>query len=172
MNIEKALQVMDTVAVAIVDKTVNKSFLQNAFYGKFDLELYNHLIHKWGAQDGDFFRYYMDSGDTQQRLLLEALGIDVEPDKYPDYNSRIMAQIVGGVKKSDIHPFETYSLFLLLRFFYNHSLDILKEVSADAWQVVQDNKIDRYGNYINWSLWWGLASPSDKRILFEYIEKD
>ena len=40
--------------------------------------------------------------DVYKRQLLENLGIKVEPNKYPDYDSRIVAQVVQGKKRFDI----------------------------------------------------------------------
>lgn len=48
--------------------------------------------------DGDFFQFYLGTDDRINRALLENLGIKVEPDKYPDYDSRIVAQVVQGKK--------------------------------------------------------------------------
>ena len=61
-------------------------------------ELYAHLLGKYRGYDGDFFQFYLGTDDQINRALLENLGIKVEPDKYPDYDSRIVAQVVQGKK--------------------------------------------------------------------------
>ena len=93
------------------------------------------------------------------------------PDKYPDYDSRITAQICEGKNRSEIYPFETEIVHSFFLFGYNHSLDELKKVSPSAWQTVSDNNIDRYGNYKNWSQFWERASREDKELLLNYMNQ-
>lgn len=166
MNMEKAIQVLNIVTVAIIDETINTAFVEAALYGKLDIDTYKHIVNKWENQKNDFFDFYLNS--SEQRALIEALGIDVEPDKYPDYDSRIMAQLRGG-KRDEIFPFETEIVNVFFLFGYNNPLDSLKKVSSSAWQTVVDNCIDRYGNFKNWSLFWCKATPLDKELLLKYI---
>lgn len=168
MNTQKAIQVIDTVTTAIVSGRINTDLIEKALYGKLDTDTYKHVLNKWESKEGDFFDFYLNA--SLQRELLEALGIDVEPDKYPDYNSRVMAQLFGGKSRKDIYPFETEIVHSFFLFGYNHSLDELKKVSSSAWQTVTENGIERYGNYKNWSMFWNKASREDKELLLNYIE--
>lgn len=173
MNTQKAIQAIDAVTTAIINKRINTAFIGSLVYAKVDRELYQHILSKWASKEGDVFDFYLNSNDETKRWLLEALGIEVEPDKYPDYDSKIIAQLRDGKSRSEIYPFETeiVSAFFLLG--YNHSLDELKKVSPTAWQTVIDNGIDRYGDYMNWSIWWTKADQKDKEQLITYItEKD
>lgn len=171
MNTQKAIQSIDAVTTAIVNGVINTAFIDKLIYGKLDNELYKHILNKWASKKGDIFDFYLDSSDDIKRWLLETLGVEVESDKYPDYDSRIMAQLRDGKNCSEIYPFETESVHSFFLFGYNHSLDELKKVSPSAWQTVIDNNIDRYGNYKNWSLFWKKASREDKTALLEYINK-
>lgn len=171
MNTQKAIQAIDVVTAAIVNGVINAAFMDNLIYGKLDKELYKHILNKWASKKGDVFDFYLNANDDIKRWLLEALGVEVEPDRYPDYDSRITAQICEGKNRSEIYPFETeivHSFFLLG---YNHSLDELKKTSPSAWQVVVDNNIGRYGDYKNWSLFWNKANREDKEALLKYINK-
>lgn len=170
MNIQKAIKVLDIVTTAIVDGTINTSFVKAALRGKLDIGTYQHILNKWESKENDFFDFYLNS--SEQRVLLEALNIEVEPDKYPDYDSRIKAQILGGKKRSEIYPFETEIVNTFFLFGYNHSLQELEKISPSAWQTVQENGIDLYGNYRNWSEYWCRAVSSDKELLLTYITKN
>lgn len=168
MDIQKAINVIDKVSTLIVEE-IPPHFVADALEGKLDQELYQHMVDKWSSKEGDLFDYYLNSSSDVNRYLLEALDIVVEPDKYPDYDSRIIAEIRDGKKRSEIYPFETEVLHQYMLFCFNNSLTILKEVSLSAWQTVEDNKIDSYGNYLNWSVFWFSASQKDKELLLNHI---
>ena len=171
MNTQKAIQAIDAVTVSIVNGVINTSFIDESIYGKLDNELYKHILNKWASKKGDVFDFYLNSNDDIKRWLLEALDVEVEPDKYPDYDSRITAQLRDGKIRSEIYPFETETVDSFFLFGYNHSLDTLKKVSSSAWQTVSDNNIDRYGNYKNWSQFWERASREDKELLLNYMNQ-
>lgn len=168
MDIQKAINVIDKVSTLIV-KEIPPHFVADALEGKLDQELYQHMVDKWSSKEGDLFDYYLNSSSDVNRFLLEALDIVVEPDKYPDYDSRIIAEIRDGKKRSEIYPFETEILHQYMLFCFNNSLTILKEVNLSAWKTVEDNKIDSYGNYLNWSVFWFNASQKDKELLLNHI---
>ena len=99
MNTQKAIQAIDAVTAAIVNVVINTAFVDKLIYGKLDNELYKHVLNKWESKKGDVFDFYLNSNDEIKRWLLEALGVEVEPDKYPDCDSRITAQICEGKPK-------------------------------------------------------------------------
>ena len=101
--------------------------------------------------------------------MLENLGIKVEPDKYPDYNSRIVAQVVQGKKRFDIYPFEVEAFNRYAMFGNNNALSCLKGISPTAGQTVRENGINEYGNALNWSLFWIKANPEDKALLVDHV---
>lgn len=171
MNTQKAIKAIDAITVSIIDEMINTAFIDKIIYGKFDRELYQHILNTWKSKEGDVFGFYLNSNDEIKRWLLEALGVEVEADKYPDYDSRIMAQLRDGKNRSEIYPFETEIVHSLFLFGYNHSLDELQKVSSSAWQTVIDNNINRYGNYMNWSLFWCKADREDKILLLKYINE-
>lgn len=168
MDIQKAINVIDKVSTLIVEK-VPPYFVEDALNGKLDKELYQHMLDKWSSKEGDLFSFYLNSSSDIHRYLLEALDIVVEPDKYPDYDSRIMAELRDGKKRSEIYPFETEILQQYMLFGSNNALTILKKVSPSAWKIVEKYGIDPYGNYLNWSLFWFNASKEDKELLLNYI---
>lgn len=94
MNKPKIIQIIDVVSNAIAGNRIDEDFIKSCIYGKVDAELYAHLLGKYRGYDGDFFQFYLGTDDRINRALLENLGIKVEPDKYPDYDSRIVAQVV------------------------------------------------------------------------------
>lgn len=168
MDIQKAINVIDKVSTLIVEK-VPPYFIEDALNGKLDKELYQHMLDKWSSKDGDLFDFYLNSSSEVHRYLLEALDIVVEPDKYPDYDSRIMAELRDGKSRWEVYPFETEVLHQYMLFCSNNGLDILKKVSPSAWQLVEEYKIDPYGNYLNWSVFWFNASLKDKEQLLNFI---
>lgn len=168
MDIQKAINVIDKVSTLIVEK-VPSHFVEDALNGKLDKELYQHMVDKWSSKEEDLFDFYLNSSSDVHRYLLEALGIEVEPDKYPDYDSRIMAELRDGKKRSEIYPFETEILQQYMLFGSNNSLAILKKVSPSAWKTVEEYGIDSYGNYLNWSLYWFNASKEDKELLLNFV---
>lgn len=171
MNTQKAILAIDAVTAAIVNGVITTAFIDKLIYGKLDNELYKHVLNKWASKKGDVFDFYLNSNDDIKRWLLEALDVEVESDKYPDYGSRITAQLRDGKIRSEIYPFETETVHTFFLFGYNHSLDTLKKVSSSAWQTVSDNNIDRYGNYKNWSQFWERASREDKELLLNYMNQ-
>lgn len=169
MNTQKAIQAIDAVTTAIMENVINTSFIDELVYGKFNHELYKHILNKWASKEGDVFGFYLNSNDEIKRFLLEALGLEVEPDKYPDYDSKITAQLRDGKNRSEIYPFETEIVNSFFLFGYNNSLDVLKTINPAAWQVVEEYNIDRYGDYRNWSLFWSKASIANKESVLKYI---
>lgn len=169
MNTQKAIQAIDAITSAGIEGKIDTNFIDGLIYGKFDRELYQHILSKWKSAEGDYFGFYLSAMDEVKRWMLEAMSVEVEPDKYPDYDSRITAQLRDGKTRSEIYPFETEIVRSFFLFGYNHSLDELKNASSSAWQTVLDNGIDRYGNYINWSRFWDKASREDKESLLNYI---
>lgn len=134
-----------------------------------EAELYAHLLGKYRGYDGDFFQFYLGTDDRINRALLENLGIKVEPDKYPDYDSRIVAQVVQGKKRFDIYPFELEAFNRYAMFGNNNALSCLKGISPTAGQTVRENGINEYGNALNWSLFWIKANPEDKALLVDHV---
>ena len=167
MNIQKAINVIEKVSILIVEK-VPPYFVADALNGKFNNEQFDHILDKWFSKDGDLFDFYLNSSSDIQRYLLEALDIEVEPDKYPDYDSRIMAEL-SGKKRSEIYPFETEILREYVLFSSNNSLTVLDKVSPSAWKTVNDYGIAYYGNYLNWSVFWYNAEKEDKELLLNFI---
>ena len=168
MDIQKAINVIDKVSTLIVEK-VPPYFVADALNDKMDREQYQYMLDKWSSKQGDLFDFYLNTSSDLNRYLLEALDIVVEPDKYPDYDSRIMAELRNGKSRWDVYPFETEILRRFILFGYNNSLEVLKDISSSAWQTVEEYKIDSYGNYLNWSVFWFNASMEDKEELVEYL---
>jgi hypothetical protein len=168
MNTQKAILVIDTISDAINSKTINISFLEKVLYGKLKLDLYKHVLDAFNSKDGDFFDFYLNSNDDVKRYILEGLGLEVEKDKYPDYDTRIM-EILGGKKRFEVYPFEEEILYQYILFGYNNSLEVLQKISPSAWNTVINKKINPFGCCINWSLFWSKATLEDKELLIDYI---
>lgn len=168
MKTQKAIQVIDVVSDGINNKTINLSFIEKVLYGKVEEELYKHVLVKFKSKKDDFFDFYLNASDDVKRYILEGLGIEVEKDKYPDYNSRIM-QIFGGKKRFEVYPFEEEILYQYFLFGYNNSLDILKEISPTSWETVSKNKINPFGCCQNWTKFWCKTTTDEKIKLLNYI---
>ena len=54
-------------------------------------ELFRDLMDRWYSKQGDLFDFYLNTDSDIQRFLLEALDIEVEANKYPDHESRVLA---------------------------------------------------------------------------------
>ena len=168
MNTQKAIEVIDIVSDGIIKKTINQDFIEKVLYRKVGQELYKHVLDKFKSKKDDFFDFYLDSSDDVKRYMLEGLGIEVENDKYPDYDSRIM-QIFGGKKRFEVYPFEEEILYQYFLFGYNNSLEVLQDFSPSAWTKVVNNNIKPFGCCENWTLFWSKASKKDKEMIIEYI---
>lgn len=166
---EHLIQIIDIVSNAIVENTITEQYVQQCIYGKVDAEIYDHILDKYRGYDGDFFQFYLETNSDVNRWLLENLGIDVEPDKYPDYTSRVIAQIVQGKKRIDIYPFETEAVRIYALFGNNNSLSITKQLTPNAWQEISNNGIDEYGNDLNWSRFWTIADADAKERLIDHV---
>lgn len=169
MNTQKAIQAIDAVTTAIINGTINTTFIDQLIYEKLDDESYKHIRNKWGDKEGDVFGFYLNASDDTKRWLLEALGVEVEPDKYPDYFSRVIAKLRNGKKRTEIYPFETETVHSFFLFGYNNSLESLETISPSAWNTVLENSIDRYGNYKNWSLLWTSTSQQGKEMILKHL---
>ena len=170
MDIQKAINVIDKVSTLIVEK-VPPYFVADALNGKLDKELYQHMLDKWSSKQGDLFDFYLNTSSDINRYLLEGLNIDVEDDKYPDYESRELACLRDGKSRWDVYPFETEILRRFMLFGYDNSLEVLKDISSSAWETVEEYNINPYGNYLNWSIFWFNATIEDKEELVEYLSK-
>ena len=170
MDIQKAINVIDKVSTLIVEK-VPPYFVADALNDKMDREQYQYMLDKWSSKQGDLFDFYLNTDSDIQRFLLEALDIEVEANKYPDHESRVLACLRDEKSRWEVYPFETEVLYQYMLFGFCNSLEILKTISSSAWQTVEEYKIDSYGNYLNWSIFWLNASPEDKKELVEYLIK-
>ena len=70
--------------------------------------------------------------------MLENLGIGVEPEKYPDYESRVIAQVMHGKKRFDIYPFETEAFRRYALFGNNNSLSDAGQISDKGRQAIRE----------------------------------
>ena len=171
MNIQKAINVIDKVSILITEKVSNR-YIAESLENKMKPELFRDLMDRWYSKQGDLFDFYLNTDSDIQRYLLEALDIEVEPDKYPDYESRVLACLRDEKSRWEVYPFETEVLYQYMLFGFCNSLEILKTISSSAWQTVEECKIDSYGNYLNWSIFWLNASPEDKIEIVEFLIKE
>lgn len=169
MDKPKVIQIIDVVSTAIAGNRIDENFIKSCIYGKVNMKLYEHLLGKYRGYDGDFFQFYLGTDVQINRALLENLGIQVEPDKYPDYDSRIVAQVVQGKKRFDIYPFEVEAFNRYAMFGNNNALSCLKGISPTARADRPGNGINEYGNALNWSQFWIKASLEDKALLVDHV---
>ena len=160
MDKPKVIQIIDVVSTAIAGNRIDENFIKSCIYGKVNMKLYEHLLGKYRGYDGDFFQFYLGTDVQINRALLENLGIQVEPDKYPDYDSR---------KRFDIYPFEVEAFNRYAMFGNNNALSCLKGISPTAGLTVRENGINEYGNALNWSQFWIKASLEDKALLVDHV---
>lgn len=170
MNTQKATQIIDVVTSELVYK-VDVPFLEKVLSERIDCNKYKSVLDKWlSTQLGDFFDFYLNSSNDVQRYLLEAAGIQVEPDKYPDYANRCLELLNGTKSRWEIFPFEIEIVYQYVLFCNNHSLDVLKEVSPSAWNIVQEYGLDSsYCDFADWTAFWCKAAQEDKELLLDYI---
>lgn len=168
MDKERFIRIVDVVSAAIVENRISEQFIENCIYGKVKPQMYEHILSKYGGYDGDFFQFYLGTDSDVNRWMLENLGIEVEPEKYPDYESRIIAQVVEGKKRFDIYPFETEAFRRYALFGNNNSLTEARQISDKGRQAIRERGIDGYGNARNWSQFWMIASREDKESLADH----
>ena len=140
MNIQKAINVIDKVSIIITEK-VSNSYIAESLENKMKPELFRDLMDRWYSKQGDLFDFYLNTDSDIQRFLLEALDIEVEANKYPDHESRVLACLRDEKSRWEVYPFETEVLYQYMLFGFCNSLEILKTISSSAWQTVEEYKI-------------------------------
>ncbi|MBW9280202.1 hypothetical protein [Bacteroides fragilis] len=168
MDKERFIRIVDLVSAMVVEDRISEQFVENCIYGKVKMEMYQHILGKYRSYGGDFFQFYLGTDSDVNRWLLEGLGIEVEPDKYPDYDSRLIAQIVQGKRRFDIYPFETEAFRRYALFGNNNSLTEVRQISDKGQQAIRKKGIDGYGNALHWSQFWMIANREDKESLANY----
>jgi hypothetical protein len=167
--VQRSIDVMNRIVPVALDLMKgNKSFIKNEFmrifYGE-SKELISHLIAKW---DKDFAGFYLNLDEKRRRRLFGYYHIPLEPDKYPDSFDLNMA-LIKRTPKKDVFPFESYIVNLYYMMAYNNSLELLKDIVPDDFIRIKKNKINLFGNGLNWSKAWSLLSPKVKESVVNYI---
>ena len=176
---------METKAIQLLDEVINKITIpfstmeDNKVILKFmrifshkDDDLIAHYFDKFiCSSKKDWGNYFFSCGIDMIRSFFEHFDINMEPDKYEDEIDLIRAQM-SNKSKFEIYPYE----FEILRRFYlianNNSLQLLEKLTPEAFQRVKSNKINLYGNGINWSLAWLILSEDEKNILVTHFLDD
>lgn len=169
MDKERFIKIVDVVSTVIVENRINEPFVESCIYGKVKPKMCEHILSKYRGYDGDFFQFYLGTNSDVNRWLLENLGIEVEPEKYPDYESRVIAQVVQGKKRFDIYPFETEAFRRYALFGNNNSLREVRQISDKGRQAIREKGIDGYGNVLHWSQFWMIADREDKESLVDCV---
>lgn len=107
-----------------------------------DLESYINKI--WFNKESKLFQIYSLANSEVKKRILDCLGIG-------DFNDVIKRYITFCNGSSPI---------------------VLKDVSADAWQTVEKEGVDLYGDETSWSQFWILATEKGKMEFLDYIERD
>jgi hypothetical protein len=170
--------------VSTVDRVVNEIVLPYSIMGNNkvmlsfarifahrDEDLVSHYLDKFIVNnDKDWGRYSLSCDLDMIREFFNYFDIPIEPDKYNDETELFLAQL-DGKNKFDIFPFE----YEIIRRFYlygnNHSLDSLDKrfgfVGVD--KELDEEKVSRYGNGINWSRAWNCFSDLAKESFVWYL---
>ena len=136
--------------------------------------LISHYLDKFiGSNRKDFGNYYLSCDLGMIRDIFNHFNIPIEDDKIPDEIGRIKAQL-SGKNRFEIFPFECELVRLFYLYANNHSLDNIDHqlnfVGMD--KVLSDNKIDRYGNGINWSKAWNCFDHEGKEQFIHFLIYD
>lgn len=68
MNTQKAIQAIDAVTAAIVNRVIDTAFIDKLIYGKLDNVLYKHVLNKWASKQDDVFDFYLNSNDDIKKM--------------------------------------------------------------------------------------------------------
>jgi hypothetical protein len=143
-------------------KTAIRAEFLKVFSGA-EPELISHYLDKW---DNDFARFYLNADERTRRMIFTYYSIPLEPDKYAD-DFDLNIALIDGIPKFDVFPFESYVVHLFYLVAYNNSLSLLKDIAPEAFQTIVE-KMDLFGNGLNWSKAWLLLAPHEKENLVEY----
>lgn len=156
--------------VALPWMKMSKSNITTTFASVFcllDAELVLHLISKFRS-DKDFARFYLNIDTKVTRHLFDYYSIPIEPDKYPEEMDRVKMQL-NGISKWEIFPFERQIVNQFYLMAYNNSLQLLKNISPDAYNHVLKRKIDLFGNGKNWSKAWLILTDTEKEAVVNHL---
>ncbi|MDR1716356.1 MAG: hypothetical protein LBS20_10965 [Prevotella sp.] len=161
-------QVVEQVALPWMK--MSKKDIMTTFAAVFchlDAQLVLHLISKFQS-DKDFARFYLNMDMKVTRQVFEYYSVPLEPDKYPDEQDRIKKQL-AGVSKWEIFPFERQIVNQFYLMAFNNSLQLLKNISPDAYNHVVKRKIDLFGNGKNWSKAWSVFTDQEKEAVVSHL---
>ena len=175
IDIQKSIEIIDkVVSTGLRWMNSHISFIRVEFknvFGSMDSRLINHLIDKW-SDDNDFARFYLNMDMELIKLFFTYYSIPLSPDPFNgDDEARLKAQIMEDKRGFDIYAFESEIARLFYLFAYNNSLEILKSFAPHAFETVIQEKINLFGNGLNWSLAWYVFTGEDKMIILKNICK-
>lgn len=134
-------------------------------------DLVSHYLDKFIANnDKDFGRYYLSCDLGMIRSIFNHFDIPMEADKITDERELIMAQL-DGKNKFDIYPFEYEIVRRFFLYANNHSIDSLSKRAEfiDIDKKLNDEKLSRYGNGINWAKAWIHFDQLSKESFVELL---
>lgn len=76
---------------------------------------------------------------------------------------------LNGISKWEIFPFERQIVNQFYLMAYNNSLQLLKNISPDAYNHVLKRKIDLFGNGKNWSKAWLILTDTEKEAVVNHL---
>lgn len=175
-NTRKAVELLDRAVPQYLDimqrdTEIIDLWIERTFEGQSQSAV-DHLKDQWYGKEGHFDDFYLNLDDDNQRAVLESFDIRVEPEKYADSVERTKA-LIKGASPWECHPFETYTVFLFLRFAYNHNLEETHTIFTDRLTQLENSKVAHYGNGENWGRFYqylaqqGLAHH--RHTLVEYM---
>jgi hypothetical protein len=169
-EIQRAITAIDRV-VDIALKWMNEtpSFIRTEIMRVFsgtNPELVSHYIDKW---DGDFSEYYLNMDEGMKRKFFCSYNIPLEPDKLKSGTNEFYMAMLKTKDKFKILPFESHIVHLFYLTAYNNSLELLKDLSQQVFSRIVTNKINLYGNGLNWSKAWTLLTYDEKAIFVKNI---
>lgn len=140
MKIKTEIEAIDVLSSAVITY-IDTLFLQEVL-DKNEHKLVDKTLTTWFKVKGNFFSFYEFIDKKVRMEIFEALEIESFYDVINRYIS----------------------------FCNSSSPVILKDISPSAWQTVQENEIDLYGDVKDWSVFWVNATVEGKRDFLNYIE--
>lgn len=175
IELETGKQTIDLVAerIASVWIDLKAQEVEETFYKifkNFNDELIKHLLNKWANYRGDFAPFYINADDRIRRAIFEYYKIELDEHKFaPDDIEGEIKSLISENYIFDRLPFQSAIIHQFYLMALNYSLEYLDEITNGTEKSLIANKIDMYGNGINWAKAWTILTDEQKTDVVRHL---
>lgn len=167
-NVETGLKSINDIVNKVALPWMNMKDVKNEFSKVFkesSKDLIKHLISKW---DNDFARFYLNMDQTIKRQLFTYYKIPLEKDKFENSMNLNLA-LIKGISRWEAFPYESQIVNQFYLMANNNSLQLLQKITTGGYEIVLENKIELFGNGLNWSKAWVVLSEEQRVEIIKHL---